>query len=295
MGKRNSIKNLTDEAYLLNQRTYNEIVQDLMLIAITRYEWIGLPDEIDYRYLEYILCTNGVAVFFKDDVLDEYATLQCTYGGPFDIYMIPKDRRAYAVNGYNKKLDNTNSVFIFNNFLHTNEMLKITNSAQRIYEIERAIDTNVKGQKTPLVIQCSDKQRLTLQNLYMKYDGNIPFIFADKSLDMGAIQAIKTDSPFVADKLEDLKKTKMNDFYTKMGIANSNITKRERVNTDEVMTNMGGVKLHKEIGLVSRQQACEQINEMFGLNVSVRFRETDLYEEVDSEEFVEGEEEVINE
>lgn len=294
MGRKNSIKNLTDEAYLLNERTYQEIVQDQILIAITRYEWIGLPKEIDYRYLEYILCTNGVAVFFKDDVLDEYATLQCTYGGPFDIYMIPTDRRAYAVNGYNKKLDNTNSVFIFNNFLRTNEMLKILNSAQRIYEIERAIDTNVKGQKTPLVIQCSDKQRLTLQNLYMKYDGNIPFIFADKSLDMGAIQAIKTDSPFVADKLEDLKKTKMNDFYTKMGIANSNITKRERVNTDEVLTNMGGVKLHKEIGLVARKQACEQINAMFGLNVSVRFRETDIYEDIDSEEYTE-EEEVINE
>lgn len=293
MGRnKRSIKNLTDEAMLLNRNTLNELIQDEILIAISRYEWLNLPKEIDYRYLEYILCTNGVAIFFKDDVLDEYATLQCTYGGSFDIYMIPKDRRAYAVNGYNKKLDETNSVFIFNNFLHTNEMLRIMNSSQRIFEIQRAIDTNVKGQKTPLVIQCSDKQRLTLQNLYMQYDGNIPFIFADKTLDMGSIQAIETNSPFVADKLEDLKKTEMNEYFTKMGVANSNITKRERVNTDEVMTNMGGVKLYKEIGLISRQQACEQINEMFGLNVSVRFRETDIYESIDSEEYVEDETEV---
>ncbi|WP_459615295.1 hypothetical protein, partial [Enterobacter hormaechei] len=101
------------------------------MIAISRYEWLNLPKEIDYRYLEYILATNGVAIFFYDEAIEEYMTLQCTYGGQYDVYRIPKDRRAYAVNGFNKKLDNTNSVFIFNNFLHTNEMLRITNSSQR--------------------------------------------------------------------------------------------------------------------------------------------------------------------
>lgn len=295
---RRKIKNLVDESYIVNKNTYNEIVQDHLLIAISRYEWVNLPKEIDYRYLEYILATNGVAIFFYDEAIEEYMTLQCTYGGQYDAYRIPKDRRAYAVNGFNKKLDNTNSVFIFNNFLHTNEMLRITNSSQRIYEIERAIDVNVKGQKTPILIQCSDKQRLTLQNLYMQYDGNAPFIFADKNLDIGGLKAIKTDSPFVADKLEDLKVTKLNNFYTKMGISNSNITKRERVNTDEVKTNLGAVEVYKEIGLVARKQACEQINEMFGLNIDVRFRvsgydELDDYEEMyeneESEEVIENE------
>ncbi|WP_459610317.1 hypothetical protein, partial [Enterobacter asburiae] len=76
------------------------------------------------------------------------------------------------------------------------------------------------------LLQCSDKQRLTLQNLYMQYDGNAPFIFADKNLDIGGLKAIKTDSAFGADKLEDLKVSKLNNFYTKMGISNSNITKR---------------------------------------------------------------------
>lgn len=266
-------RNLTDQSYIDNNDTYIEIIQDLMSIAISRYEWLNLPKEIDYRYLEYILCTNGVAVFFYDDVLEQYATLQCTYGGKFDIYAIPGDRRAYAVNGYNRKLNETNSVFIFNNFLHTNEMLKITNSAKRIYEVERAIDVNVKAQKTPVIVRCTEKQRLTMKNLYMKYDGNQPFIFADKTLDLDNMKVLDTKAPFVADKLEDLKKTKYNEVYTKFGVQNSNITKRERVNTDEVKTNLGSVELHKEIGLIARKQACEQINEMFGLDIDVQFRD----------------------
>ncbi|WP_459592142.1 hypothetical protein, partial [Enterobacter asburiae] len=52
------------------------------------------------------------------------------------------------------------------------------------------------------------------------------------------------------------------------------------------------------IGLVARKQACEQINEMFGLNIDVRFRvsgydELDDYEEMyeneESEEVIENE------
>lgn len=295
-----SKNNLTNEAFYLNQATYIEIVQDLMLMTVSRYEWFGLPKEIDYRFLEYILTTNGVAIFFYDDVLQEYACLQCTYGGMYDIYQIPTDRRAYAVNGYNKKLDETDSVFIFNNFLRTSEMPKIINSAKRIYETQRAIDVNVKGQKTPIIIRCDEKQRLTLRNLYMKYDGNVPFIFADKQLDLDSMKVLKTDSPFVSDKLEDLKKTQYNDFYTKIGVSNSNITKRERVNTDEVTTNLGSVEMHKQLGLIARQQACEQINEMFGLKVSVKFRDImpkeylgdgDMeYEETEDEELERSEE-----
>lgn len=293
MGKK--VKNLTDQSYWDNSDVYTEIIQDLLNMTIARYEWIGLPKEIDYRYLEYILATNGIAVFFYDEVLNEYATLQVMYGGEFDIYMIPNDRRAYAVNGYNKKLDESNSVFIYNNFLRTNEMLKIVNTAKRIYEVQRTIDTNVKAQKTPIVIRCDEKQRLTLKNLYMQYDGNVPFIFGDKQLDLDGVKVLKTDAPFVADKLEDLKKTMFNEFYTKQGVQNSNITKRERVNTDEVKTNLGSVELHKQIGLIARKQACQQINEMFGLDCDVKFRDIEVEEfENVSRETIENTEEEVN-
>ena len=43
--------------------------------------------------------------------------------------------------------------------------------------------------------------------------------------------------------------------------------------TDEVQRNMGGVIASRKSRLKAREYACEQINKMFGLNISVEFEE----------------------
>ena len=52
--------------------------------------------------------------------------------------------------------------------------------AQKLYNVSRAIDVNINAQKTPLMIVCDEKQKLTMKNVYMQYEGNEPFIFANK-------------------------------------------------------------------------------------------------------------------
>ena len=42
--------------------------------------------------------------------------------------------------------------------------------------------------------------------------------------------------------------------------------------TDEVNRGLGGVFASRYSGLLSRKQACDQINNMFGLNLSVEYR-----------------------
>ena len=194
-------------------------------------------------------------------------------GGQLDVYRIPIERTAYATNGYQARLDETNSVIIFNNYTHTNSMLDVEMYARRLYEIERTIDVNVKAQKTPLIIRATENQRLTIKNLYMQYDGNEPFIFGDKNLDMDGIKVLKTDAPYVADKLNILKRQIWNEALTYLGIENSNTEKKERLVSDEVTTNLGGVEAQRFCRLNARRQAAKKINEMFGLNISVDFRQ----------------------
>ena len=43
------------------------------------------------------------------------------------------------------------------------------------------MDVNIQAQKTPILILAEESQRLTMQNAYMQYDGNEPFIFGNKS------------------------------------------------------------------------------------------------------------------
>lgn len=267
-----SRKKAQTEAFLQNQRTYLQYVNRLTELSISMFDWKNLPITVDARFLELALFNDGMAVFFKDEVMG-YLGLQVMIGGALDVYRIPITRTAFAQNGYQINLDPNNSVIIFNNMLHTNSILDVREMSKRLYEIQRTIDVNVIQQKTPKIITCTENQRLVMKNLYAQYMGNEPFIFGDKNLDLTGIKTFDTTSPYVADKLYDLKTQYWNEALTYLGISNVNTVKKERMITDEVQRNLGGTIASRYSRLFMRQQACEQINRMFGLNISVDYRE----------------------
>lgn len=281
MGRRKRDREFWESADL-NNASYIQYYDRLTELSISMFEWRNLPDTVDPRFLELTLFANGMAVFFKDEV-EDYLALQCAISGPLNVYRIPIRRRAYAVNGYNRELDDKNSIIIYNNMLHKNSMLDVRMFARELYNLDRAISVNANAQKTPILIRCDENQRLTLENLYMDYDGNKPVIYGDKGLNPNALSVLKTDAPYVADKLYTLKTQKWNEALTYLGISNVNITKRERLITDEVTRNQGGTIASRYSRLQSRRMACEQINKMFGLNVQCDYRE-DFQEIVDVED-----------
>ena len=260
------------ESSAMNNVTFKHYYNRLTELSISMFEWKNLPPTIDIRFLETVLHSKGVAVFFKDDVLGELA-LPVALGGQFDVYRYPKERRAYASNGYQMNLDEKNSVLIYNNYLRTNSVSDIEMFAKRLYNLDRAIDVNANAQKTPVLIKCDETQRLTMKNLYMQYDGNTPFIFGDKALNSQAFQVLKTDAPYVADNLYTLKTQIWNEALTYLGISNINVQKKERLITDEVTRNQGGTIASRYSRLQSRREAVEKINAMFGLNIEVNYRE----------------------
>ena len=273
------------ESALMNNRTYLQYYNRLTELAVSMFEWKNLPESVDARFLEMCLFGDGMCVFFKDDVLG-YLALQVMIGGRLNVYRIPLERKAYAQNGYHMELDETNSVIIFNNYLHTNSMLDIEMFSKRLYNLDRAIDVNANAQKTPVLILCDENERLTMTNLYKQYEGNQPFIFGNKALNAKGITVLKTDAPYVADKLYQLKTQIWNEALTYLGISNTNITKKERMISDEVIRNMGGVIASRYSRLEMRRQAVEQINSMFGLDIEVNYRED--YREADDELLLSG-------
>ena len=260
------------ESAYMNNRTYMQYYNRLTELALSMFEWQNLPKTVDQRFLEMCLFSDGMCVFFEDEVLG-YLGLRCMIGGRLNVYQIPTDRKAYATNGYQKSLDGTNSVIIFNNYLHTNSMLDVEMFSKRLYNLDRAIDVNANAQKTPVLIQCDESQRLTMKNLYKQYEGNEPFIFGSKGLDANGLKVLQTGAPYVADKLYELKTQIWNEALTYLGISNINVVKKERMITDVVTRNQGGTVASRYSRLESRRQACKQINEMFGLNIWVDYRE----------------------
>lgn len=273
------------ESAYMNNRTYQQYYNRLTELALSMFEWQNLPDTVDARFLEMCLYKDGQAIFFKDEVLG-YLGLQCTIGGQLNVYRIPINRRAYAVNGYQKQLNENDSVIIYNNYIRTNSMLDVEMFSKRLYNLDRAIDVNANAQKTPVLIQCDENQRLIMKNLYKQYEGNEPFIFGSKGLDANALKVLQTGAPYVADKLYELKTQLWNEALTYLGISNINTVKKERMITDEVARNQGGVVASRYSRLEARRQACKQINEMFGLDIWVDYREDfqDIVEEQNNNE-----------
>lgn len=255
-----------------NNQAFIHYLNRLKELAVSMFEWKNVPETVDIRYLELTLMQDGMAIFFNDKELG-YLGLQVMIGGNLNVYRIPIIRRGYAVNGYSKDLSPDDSVIIFNNMLHTNSIMDLEMFALKLYECDRTIDVNIKAQKTPVALLCDENQRLVMKNLYLQYDGNMPFIFGSKNLDIKQIQAINTGAPFVADKVMETKNQVWNEALTYLGISNTSYQKKERLISDEVIRNMGGTIASRYSRLSERQKACDMINRMFGLNMSVDYRE----------------------
>lgn len=264
---------------ILNTATYSQYLNRLTELSLSMFEWVNLPDSVDARFLELSLFNSGMCVFFLDDVLG-YLSLNCSINGKLNVYNVPINRVAYASNGYRKILNEENSVIIYNNYLRTNSVTDVKLFAERLYNLDRIIDVNANAQKTPILIQCDEQQRLSMLNAYKQFDGNSPVIFAGKNLDINSVKVLTTGAPYIADKIYHLKSQIWNEALTYLGISNLSMNKKERLITDEVQRSQGGTIASRESRLEARRQACSQINEMFGLDVWVNFRDGD---EVDNE------------
>ena len=274
MGRRTKTNNgMMIDSARNNKYSYMTYYEQLLEIAISRFEWLNLPDTVDERFLEIGLNTLGMMLFFKDEDVG-FLALNTTINGKLNVYNIPVNRRAYASNGYQANRSSKDSVIIWNNMLHTNGQLKLIEFSKDLYELECIIRTNAKAQKTPLMILCDEKTRLTMENLYAKYDGNQPFIFGssrNSDLSVTSIQAMTTQAPYLADKLFQLKTCIWNEALTFLGIPNVSISKKERMISDEVTRAQGGVFASRNSAMKARKQACKEINKIFGLNVDVKF------------------------
>lgn len=254
----------------INNATYQFFFMKLMSVALTCFKWKNLPNSVDERFLELTLANRGSCLFFKDEELG-FLALPANLSGQLNVYNIPKMRQAFASTGYNKMCDDKDSVIIFNNYLHFSTLSVVEHYAIRLYEMQRTIDVNVKAQKTPKIFKSNEQQRLTLQNIFMKYEGNEDAIFIDKDFDMNALQVFDTSAPYVADKIRMLMSQTFSNFLNELGIEAITTEKKERINETEAESTKGYVEIGRNIFLNARKQACDEINRMFDLNINVEF------------------------
>ncbi len=263
--------NETELAMIINDRTMIDYIDRLKMLAISLFSWKDLDKYAGTgasRFLELSLYEDGRGVFIKDETLG-YMALKVNPSDKLNVYQLPTKVMAWSI-GYNKQYDFDDVVYIMNNELQkpTREFMELF--AYRLYETERTIDINLNAQKTPVLIEGDTKTILTLKNVYMQYSGNTPFIFGNKQFDISnKLNVLKTDAPYIVDKLDIHKHQIFNDALTVLGIDNANTDKKERLITNEVESNEELIKYYLNCFYKTRKYACEQIKEKFNIDIDI--------------------------
>ena len=253
---------------LVVQSWLNRIIE----LALCVFEYHNVPDTIDIRYLEKTLITKGCAAWFRDDVTGALLALQGVTQGQFDVYGNPRIRQAVGYNGYTRTVSDSDSVLMWNNYQRVPSYPVLLNYARQIADIERTIEVNVSGQKTPKIIQCSKDQFLSFKNIEMKTEGNQKYIFIDNELNPNLLKVLDMTVPYVADKLYDIKNLLIAECLSYIGIPANAIEKKERINLLELELSNANTDAQRYTRLISRQEALAAINRMFETNISVEFR-----------------------
>jgi hypothetical protein len=234
----------------------------LYLIMIDRFIWKHLPKNIDTDFIEKKLCDIGELAFIKHPLYG----FQVTYciGENINMYERPQKYYCFTENNViNDYFDAKDIVIIRNNKLSQPSHDFINMYAKYLGVIKKMKEVNLNAIKTPVLITCDEDQILTLKNIYAQYEGNMPVIFGKKALDSEAFQVLKTDAPYILDKLDTETISTMNECLTFQGI-NTTPEKKERLISDEVNANNDMVNICLSIFLNSRLQAIDEINNKWG-------------------------------
>lgn len=239
------------------------------MLALNRYKWENLPNGIESRYIEQMLFDNGECALFDHPDLG-LCVLRSSSRENLNIYGEPTK---LSLTGFNehRTVMMDDCVRIMNNDLALPTLPDIVYYARRMAEIDDIIMQNLRQQRVPYLFATDENNSFSMKSLYDRMYQGEPAIFIDKEMLKGEpenIMVIPTTAPYLVDKLQIQKQEMERELLTFLGI-NNTLEKKERLLVDETNSNNQFIKMASDIGFKQRQLACEQINEMFGLNVRV--------------------------
>ena len=239
------------------------------MLALNRYKWENLPNGIESRYIEQMLFDNGECALFDHPDLG-LCVLRSSSRENLNIYGEPTK---LSLTGFNehRTVMMDECVRIMNNDLALPTLPDIVYYARRMAEIDDIIMQNLRQQRVPYLFATDENNSFSMKSLYDRMYQGEPAIFIDKEMLKGEpenIMVIPTSAPYLVDKLQIQKQEMERELLTFLGI-NNTLEKKERLIVDETNSNNQFIKMASDIGFKQRQLACEQINEMFGLNVRV--------------------------
>lgn len=244
------------------------LINRLFNITFNRFDWKGLPEPINPRILEKLLFYRGYAAI--GNVEGTFLALQAS---PIAAFNEMFDPIAWNVVGYNISgtMDFTNSVLVRNDYNAYPSIYMIMYYLEQISQIQSVIDQNLENMRAPWMIKTSEDNLLSVKNMIHQIKSGETAIFVNKNggVNLDDIDVVDLSTPDLIQSLYELKQATENELLTMFGINNENINKQSGISPEEVNSNNGEVANgYIDAMLFMRKEACEQMNRLWGLNVS---------------------------
>ena len=266
---RNSEKSLI----INNVEIYNYYRERLINLALSQFEWHGLPETCNRLFMEKSLLFNGKACFIKPEGTDFWLSTDWILKGPLDVYGWPTDIRGVGFGQYNHIEGDEWEVF-YDNMTLTSLLPKIDMYAKLLWECHNTYRSNLQQQITPYVVLTSKNESLSVKNMFNRIFGFQPVVEVKNTFDPSTIQTIDTRVDFKGKELLENLKVLWAEALSMLGITGET-SKKERLISDEIVLNRQEDVISLNSRLSNRIEICNKMNKKYGWNLSVNLVDAD--------------------
>lgn len=262
-----------------NMEIYNYYRDRLISMALSQFEWMGLPETCDPLYFERKLLFQGTAALLQPTGTDVWLSLPYVFRSNFNGYGYPLEIAGVDFNGAQIESDN---FIIFYDNVNTqrggncgNLMPKIELYAKEMWKAHMTYHANLDKQINPYIVTGSKKMSKSIINVMNRVFGYQPVIQLRTEDDIKKFKTWDMKVPYIGNDLLLTLKTLWAEALSMLGIA-SGTTKRERQGEMELILNRQESAIMANSRLLTRVQAINQFNKVTGLNASVNMVAQDL-------------------
>ena len=266
----------------------------LRTLALSCFEWEGVPPTLDARAMEVMLLDQGCGGFFDmGEGAGLWAFCPATPMGNLNLYYNPNKVMLQPPNGgrpwyrhawffakaaaSGALVHAPDAILCFDNLDRYPLGQIIDIYARRLAKIDRVIDQHVAAQAVPWVMTCPDEARKDAYNTLKMILGDEPAIIGSHGMRADlSVNVLKTDVDFKGTELFDLQSSIVNTFLTIIGVNNANTDKRERLITDEANANNDEISILGSSRQRCRVEFCDKVCARFGVDMRCYFVGTKL-------------------
>lgn len=275
----NSSAPVLDAAATANVMETQEFANWILSLCLLRYEWVGLPESCDERFLETALALTGCAtICHKDRLPGVPMTLKAGAFSKYNAYNNPVEWVAMGDNGeeFFPVTAGKNGVFVWDRHSRLCFWPKLYRLAAKLARYSRTEDVNLLQQFTPSIVTAPEEKVLDVQSAFGAFAAGQPAIVGYEGLGDTISKGISALQLGVEWKGEQFQRGALgvwSEIFRLIGIPHVMFEKNERMNNDESQTGYTPARLMLDDGLKARQQAAREYNKLAGTNIGVRISE----------------------